>query len=61
MPFTDIQELVYDDGSYKLGVLHNIVFSIYLMYVTKTAVTTLLFLSLLGVVGQVRKSISVIN
>ena len=35
--------------------------SIYLMYVTKTAVTTLLFLSLLAVMGQVRKSISDIN
>jgi len=49
------------DGSYKLGVLQNTVFISTLPVRYKTAVTALLFFSLLGVMGQAGKRISGIN
>ena len=49
------------DGSYRLGVLQNTVFINKLAVGYKTAVTTLLLFSLLGVMGQAGKSINGVN
>ena len=60
MPVRDLQGRVCD-GSYKLGVLQNTVFINTLAVGYKTAVTALLFFSLLGVMGQAGKSINGVN